>query len=169
MTKLFAALLLFSICSLARADLEIKGIEVDKPANCAHIAGLEQRKGTFLDSCNAKRKSWFTRISFLDGQTDMWVTQSLDGIVLTVALSGFDFDLAFTSLTSKFGKPEILNSTIQNRMGAKFDQIDATWRDGEKLLQLSKHGTEIGKSFLVLKGSESTKEFKDKTKPSNNL
>ncbi len=169
MLKPVVIIVLMLISNLARADFEIKGVEVDKPANCAHINSLELRKGTFSDPCSARKKNWFTTISFLNGQSNMMITQSPDGIVLSVVVSDFDFNLALASLTDKFGKPEIANSTIQNRMGAKFDQTEAIWREGEKSLSLTRHGIEIGKPVLILSGNESSKEIKNSVKPSSNL
>ena len=169
MKKLTLILIAITASKLAKADLDIKGIEVDKPANCQYISSLEVRQGTFVDSCSAKRKNWMSRISFLNGQSDIFFTQTSEGVIQSVLVSSFDFNFALTSLEAKFGKPEILNTAIQNRMGAKFDQVEAIWRDGEKTLSLSRHGVEIGKPVLILSGAESSKEIKSKNKPSTNL
>ncbi len=169
MKKIVLLFIALTVCALARAELSIKGIEVDLPANCQHINSLETRKGTFADPCTAKNINWMSRISFLNGQSDLFITQTKEGIIQSVLLSNFDFDLALTSLEAKYGKPETLNSVIQNRMGAKFDQTEVIWRDGEKKLSLSKHGIEIGKSVLILTGTESANALKNKNKPSTNL
>ena len=154
-----AAVLLFALllaATPARA-LDIKGLEVDKPVNCAQINALEIRQGTLAPSCENGMERWFKEISFLSGKANMSLMQSPERVLLHVLVINFKFDEALDALTLKWGKPRIETSVIQNRAGASFDQVEATWTDGEITLRLRRHGNRIDNPTLSLIGAEAIK------------
>ncbi len=155
--------------SAAFAQLEIKGIQVDKAADCQYIASLEVRSGKFMNSCERNSPEFFKKVSFLDKTADMWVMLTPTGLVKALSVSNFEFDKAFSSLSAKFGEGKVEKSTIQNRMGAKFEQTTVIWIDGAVTLKLSKHGARINEPSLMLVGEEWLKESNEKSKPSTNL
>lgn len=167
--KKFFILATSVFCLSAYADLEIKGITVDAPADCTLINSMETRAGTFYAACIKKSPQWFTSISFLDGLSDMNITQTPMGMIKSITVTNFNFDKALSSLEAKFGPSKIERSTIQNRMGASFDQVEARWVDGEKHLVLVKHGSQVNKPMLVLYGVEHAIDTKIKQGPSSNL
>jgi hypothetical protein len=171
MKKIAATLTLMTafFSSAAYAQLEIKGIQVDKVADCAYIASLEVRSGKFMNGCERQTPQFLTKVSFLDKTADMWVMLTPTGLVKLIRVSDFDFDKALTSLSAKYGDGKVEKSTIQNRMGATFEQISVVWNDGSAMLRLSKHGARIGEPTIMLVGEEWTKEAKEKSKPSTNL
>lgn len=163
MRKTFvAALALVSTCSVNA--LEIKGLKIGQPVDCASIKALETRSGTFSDACNNGRPSWYTETEFLNGKAMLRLTQSPDRVLLSVAVGesvGFNFEEALDALTVKFGAPTLIDkSVIQNRMGASFDQIEATWVDGDETLVLRKHGASIGRPYLLYSGKKAAEEAK---------
>lgn len=137
---------------------EIKGIYVDKPVNCDQIKAVGYTVGSFSGACERGDRIWPVNASFLDGKSVVMITQSEDRIVMSVQVRNFPFTDALDALSVKYGKPSIKNSVIQNRMGASFEQIEATWKDGAEELYLAKHGSELNKPILILTGSESGRD-----------
>lgn len=160
MTRMLRKLILIvSLAGIGQAHaLDIKGIRVDAPADCAAIRALEVRQGNFFQSCESGRETWMHRISFLSGQSTLFVRQSIDKVVLSLSVTEFDFHEALDALTIKYGKPTIENSVIQNRMGASFEQTKAHWVQGQLVLSLSKHGSKIDSPMLMLTGEQAVKE-----------
>ncbi len=132
--------------------LDIRGVTVDEPVNCQYIRSLDVRTGTYAQSCENGVARWFTEISFLNGRSGLSVSQSSKGIALTVSVSSFNYRLAVDAFTEKYGPPAVERSIIQNRAGASFDQEVSTWREGDKMLRISLHGTRIGEPSLILIG-----------------
>jgi hypothetical protein len=146
--------LLLTITSLKALAFDIKGIEVDKPTDCARIKSLEIRQGTFFPACENGRDKWFVQISFLSGKAEMALHQSPDRILLSILISNFNFNEALDALSGKWGSPQIIKSTVQNRYGASFEQIEATWRDGDAIMKLHKHSARIDSPSLFIIGKE---------------
>ena len=76
-----------------------------------------------------------------------------EGIVHTVmiVLPSEKFDDAETAVTERWGKPSARTTgTIQNRMGAKFDQVEVRWaREGSILRGLKRGGKVTQASFYL--------------------
>lgn len=155
--------LAISVLASQATALDIKGLEVDKPVDCEQINALEIRSGKFAQSCENGMDSWYKEISFLSGKASMQLSQSPERTLLSVLLSNFNFNEALDALTLKWGTPHIEKSIIQNRAGASFDQVEATWLDGKKRLILTKHGSRIDKPSLILIGEEAIKAQQKKT------
>jgi len=149
------ALALAATSGLA-ASLDIKGLKVDQAVDCVAIKALETRTGTFSDACNNGRTEWYTETDFLNGKAMLRLTQSADRTLLSVSVgeaSSFDFEVAMDALTIKFGTPlSTTKSSIQNRMGASFEQMEAIWIDGDQRIILRRHGTSIGRPSLIYFG-----------------
>lgn len=154
MRQKIIAFLVMTISFSAFAGLNIKGIEIDKKADCLHIKSLDVRVGTFYESCKNLKSTWYHEISFLESKAEMNITQNSSGIVTSVAVYKFNFDKALNSFENKLGKPKITKSVIQNRFGAEFEQIEATWHDGNIILSLKKHSGKVNESVLILYGQE---------------
>jgi len=169
MVRKIISFFLISIPFSAFAGLNIKGIEVDKKADCAYIKSLEIRKGTFAESCKNMMPTWYHEISFLDSKAEIAISQNTSGIITYVAVYKFNFEMALNSLENKFGKSKITKSIIQNRFGAEFEQVEATWRDGNIILSLKKHGGKVDEPVLVLYGHEFIKSDKIKNSPSSDI
>jgi len=146
--------LALSLALLATSSyaLDIKGLEVDKPVDCDRISALDIRPGQFAPACKNGLDMWFHEISFLGGKATMIPRQG-NGILLSITVMNFSFDDALLALTEKFGPPVIEESIVSNAMGAKFEQIEATWTQGSTQLILSKHGSTLNKPVLRLDGA----------------
>jgi hypothetical protein len=144
--------------------LDIKGLKVDQPVDCAAIMALETRSGTFSDACGTGQPYWYTETIFLNGRTMLRLAQSQDRILtsVTVGATGtFNFNEVLDALTLKYGQPtSIVSSVVRNRMGANFDQTIAKWADGPETITLSRHGLAIGKPLLVYTGQRAGEEAK---------
>jgi len=153
------ALAFLALPSLA-APLEIKGFQVDAPVDCAKIneVGAEVGPSPKPLSCESGKPFWSISGPFLDGHSVITFVQSQDRVLLSVGVSRIKFDDTLNALTVKYGPPTVKNSVIQNRMGASFDQVEATWRDGASLLTLLKHGSTIDNPVLRLTGAELVKD-----------
>jgi hypothetical protein len=156
--KTLITILAFALACSSAFALDIKGLKVDQPVDCVAIKAMEMRSGTFADTCTAGGSPWYTETQFLNGKAMMRLSQSPEKALLSVAIGdygSFNFNDALDALTVKFGPPTSLEkSTIQNRMGASFDQIEATWVDGDEKIVLSKHGTTINRPFLMYYGKK---------------
>lgn len=154
--------LVLAVTSGAAVCLDIKGLKVDKPVNCEAVKALETRTGTFLDACNNGRAEWYTETDFLNGKAMLRLTQSLDRTLLSVSVGesgSFNFETALDALTIKFGAPQSSEkSSIQNRMGASFEQMEAIWVDDDERIVLRKHGTSIGRPSLIYFGKRAAEE-----------
>jgi hypothetical protein len=85
-----------------------------------------------------------------------------------------DFDPAMFGLleeafVSKYGKPQKAeNSTIQNRMGAAFDQREITWAGNVFAISLHRYGAKVTEGLLVVESTQAVlrrqKQLEDKTK-----
>lgn len=159
----------FFLCPLFAFALELKGIEVDKKADCEHINSLEIRKGEFYDACKNRTEEFIQKISFLDDDAWMALKQTKKGIVELIQVTNFDFEKALVSLKAKYGEPEINKNTVQNPYGATFDQVTAIWKEGEELLILKKHSGEINHPSLTLHGKTLKKESKKQMEPSSDI
>jgi hypothetical protein len=161
--------LLLTISFSAFAGLNIKGIEVDKKADCSYISSLDIREGTFYESCKNMRSTWYHEISFLESKAEMTISQNSSGIITSVAVYKFNFEKALNSLKNKFGKPKITRSVIQNRFSAEFEQVEATWHEENIILSLKKHGGKVDEPVLILHGQEFIKSDKNKNSPSSDI
>ena len=142
----------------AASALELKGLKVGQPVDCPIIKAMETRSGTFYNGCVNGVPSFATEVQFLNVKTLMMVGQSPERVLTFVSMSGIDFETALDALTLKFGAPKLERSVIQNRMGASFDQVEATWTDGDERMVLSKHGGSIGRTSLIYLGKEAVAE-----------
>jgi hypothetical protein len=46
-------------------------------------------------------------------------------------------------------------------MGASFDQLEATWTEGDKTLSIRRHGGKVNSPRLLFKGSRAIEDFKN--------
>ena len=91
---------------------------------------------------------------------------SAAGIVqrIDLTLQPQTFDTLAPLLIEKFGPPaKTERSELQNRMGAKFDQVLHVWRDGESEVQYSKYAGSIDSSRLYF-GTKEDRELLNKQK-----
>lgn len=71
---------------------------------------------------------------------------------VSVRLSGSSYLPVKTTLAEKFGQAASTeHSTIQNRMGAKFDQEEVTWRDGDQRLVAKRRGSNLTEMEVALR------------------
>jgi len=140
-----SALMLAAAPALA---FDIKGIEVGKSDACERFNQLPStaHRGT----CGVGSVA-FRQVPFLSGTSRLAVSMNNDGLVVSVLVESFDFEEALEALTAKFGKPEIEESVVHNRMGAAFKQVRATWKSETELLYLVKHYDKINEPVLYLR------------------
>lgn len=168
------AIAVFVACGGASAQtLTVYGIEIGAP-----IAVAECRKETFGSSVSYSLSrpapcmkaspvtagpGDFSNGGFMDfppGQAPSHARGSMVGITATGGIvgvvvlntSGYQAqDSVFTDLIAKFGKPS-KSGTIpfQNRMGAKFDGIAATWDLGEFQVEFLGITTAIDTGLLLI-------------------
>lgn len=71
--------------------------------------------------------------------------------VITVSLKSDHFDRVTAALVEKWGKPtDSEASSVHNRMGASFDQIETTWAIDGMLLKAQKRGRLVDEMTLSL-------------------
>ena len=91
--------------------------------------------------------------------------QSKSGILSSIVVNfnePSEFQETIDALSLKFGEPiSFEQSTVQNRVGAKFEQKEAVWRDGAEEIRLSLHGFRLGKPMLVYHGAQWIQDIKE--------
>lgn len=72
-----------------------------------------------------------------------------------VRMENVRFGSVLAGLNEKFGEPaKVENSSIQNRAGASFDQVEATWKGSSAELTLRKRAGSIDVMSMDLAGTE---------------
>lgn len=146
--------------SLPADALDIKGLEVDKPADCRHVGDISNYDA--WQGCKSEALNFIVNTSFLGYKVDIFVTRDSAMHVSALRLEGFDFDQARSALSAKYGRPKSRQSSIQNAMGAKFAQTELTWESDRAVLTLRQHGDKIGTSSLSLLSKEAMLKFLQK-------
>lgn len=134
------------------APLEIKGITPDSLLDCAHVESISKPGPIGPKGCYTDSKTLFRKTSFAGMESTLIINKSQHGEVVAVMVKGFLFESVALSLSEKFGKPEIVESEMQNGFGAKFQQVTMIWKDGDKKMVLEKHSTKVNTPSLVLSG-----------------
>ena len=91
--------------------------------------------------------------TFAGVPVESWTVMLKEGIVHTVMiiLPSEKFEDAETAVTERWGKPSHRGtSTVQNRMGATFDQVDARWLREGSVLRGMKRGGNVTKATFSL-------------------
>jgi hypothetical protein len=101
------------------------------------------------------------RIANLDtlaGQpVEYWSINVIDGRVtrISVTLNNQAFQQIFQAIREKYGtESKLTNSTTQNRAGAAFDQIEATWTKDGRILTVKKRSGKIDQMDVTLTSTE---------------
>lgn len=86
-------------------------------------------------------------------------------VLVMVTLDGAAFDDLHEALAAKFGKPFASDkSTVQNRMGASFDQVQTLWTAGDTFLRIKKRASKLDEMLLTLGSQSGTEERAEKKK-----
>lgn len=151
---LFVSLLLLSASAIA---LDFKGITIGAPATSEQVLeklGVKCGAGVNeIQVCNGT-------VTIARESARMNLVINASGIIQRIALSLSPkaFDIVAPLLIEKFGPPTKTDrSELQNRLGAKFDQVVHFWREGDAEVVYRKYEGSIDSSSLYF----STKEDRD--------
>lgn len=100
---------------------------------------------------------------------ELWLIRLREGKVASVTVGGSskDFDRLIAAISEKHGKPTTLTeSTIQNRAGASFDQVEAQWIIADTSLQIRKRSGNVDRMMVTL-GSKTDRELMEKERQEN--
>lgn len=89
------------------------------------------------------------------------------GVVHTVIVSfaSTDYDTVEAAVTERYGKPaERKLTTVQTRMGAEFDQVTTTWREGDSLLVGRKRSSTIDEAAFQLTTESASQQLQQRRK-----
>ena len=67
--------------------------------------------------------------------------------------SPVEFEIIKEAFSSKYQKIQCQNSSVQNNMGAKFDQVDCSYMDSEAVLEIRKY-MDTNRGSLKIKSRE---------------
>lgn len=73
-----------------------------------------------------------------------------------------EFDSLMLVFRKKYGEPKIANVVIQNRMGAKFNQTIASWKNNNRMILFSKYGETITEGNVIFDSINTEKFQKEK-------
>jgi hypothetical protein len=126
---------------------EIPGREVcvNQRGKSAKLGDLETYAGQAIDSFG---------VSFQGGKLRH----------ISLRLSTSKFLPVSTALSEKYGSPAIEKSTVQNRMGATFDQEEHTWKDGDDRLVARKRGSKLDLMEVTLSSESATRQDAEEAK-----
>lgn len=140
--------------------LEIKGIEIDKPTDCSHVGDISNYDS--WQACKGDAPNFVVHTSFLDRKVNILVTRADQKVVTSLYLEGFDFAMAESAFTEKYGRPKATNSVLQNAMGAKFQQRELLWENGNAVLIVRRHGPKVGTATAQLISKQGLAELQRK-------
>lgn len=148
MRPLLALLLLAPLWASA---YDFKGVEVGKPATPALIKeklGVDCGAGfAGIQVCNGL-------VTIAKEPARMNLVINKDGIVqrIHLTLDPSAFDAIAPLLVEKFGPPTATKrDVVQNRMGAKFDQVDYYWKnEQEDMMSYGRYATTLDTSSLYI-------------------
>lgn len=86
----------------------------------------------------------------------LWLASMRDGRLSSISVSvrAADFDRLYDALKERFGPPmTVQESEVQNRMGAKFDNVEAAWRASGNVLLITKRTGRIETSRLEIEAA----------------
>jgi len=96
-------------------------------------------------------------ILFVDGE------QTLHEIYVT--FSPDDFEEVYRASRTKYKKPSSYKqSLLQNAYGAKFQQVEATWKDKGNYLMLSKYGSKVTESTMIYSSKKALDSYLESQK-----
>jgi len=154
------ALLLAALISTSASAFDIKGFKVDEPLDCAAVKALSPKSLAMIQACErGVNPRIYVDGPFLSQSANFMFKRGPDSVLLDIYVTNFDFDEALAALTLKWGKPVLEHSTVTNRMGATFDQVEATWKKDTYTLVLKKHAGKIDHPSLFLVSSRSMDRF----------
>lgn len=69
------------------------------------------------------------------------------------------FDAIVATLAAKYGKPKIIHSKVQNRLGITFEQKEAHWDRKDGMIMAKKYGSQVDAGNIML----ASKKWLDKS------
>ena len=145
------------VLPLQAIAFDFKGIVLGGPATPAQVNDkLGVSCGTGISGTQVCNGS----VSIARENAKMNLLINASGIVqrIDLSLSPSSFDVIAPLLIEKFGPPAKTDrSEVQNRLGAKFEQVIHLWRDGEAEVQYRKFAGTVDASSLYF----STKEDRE--------
>ena len=91
--------------------------------------------------------------TFAGAPVERWLAIVSEDVTTTILVtqSSSDYERVVAALTERWGKPaSAKSSTVQNRMGATFDQMETEWRVDGSVLLAKKRGTTVDEMGLYL-------------------
>jgi hypothetical protein len=149
------------------APLDIKGLYPGQPIGAAEkiAPGLGLACGWFGTlgptlECHYSPRSRYSKepsvpaLDTIAGRAALlWLLTARDGALTSVSATfrTQDFDLIAAALREKYGaETKRADSTIQNRAGATFDQVQIEWRAADRTLVITKRGGKVDTGRIKL-------------------
>lgn len=144
--------------------MDIKGIAIGMPASAVlakypylKCAPMSHNREVCGDSRPADKPTYKMVAPELETYAGERVLAFMVGIgdgdvrLVTIKLETRHYDAVSAALTERHGKPaSSRTSTVQNRMGAKFDQEERIWREGEARLMARRRSSMIDQMEVSL-------------------
>lgn len=140
MKKLLVAVLWF--IATTSSALDIKGLEVNKPADCKAIVALilPPERPDPLGACE-KGLSYSIETTYVNQPTRMFLRINEAGVLEGVSLIvNVTYEHALSLLTAKWGRPNKNDSGIFEYDDVRLANKAATWTDGDVVLILKSVG-----------------------------
>lgn len=159
---LATALSVFSAATLAQSTplFEFKGFRIGE-TTYAQVQSANQFECRTIKepvadyACQARRET-------IAGAPTSSVLLVFYGDKLTTIMITFgteDFQQVKRALEDKYGQGKIASSTVQNRMGASFDNETITWRSSGSSMTLKMRDRKIDQASLSITASTAVDEF----------
>lgn len=92
-----------------------------------------------------------------------YINDALVRVDISIAL--ISYQSIMEALITKYGKPaRVTKQEVRNRMGAKFEDEESTWKAGGVTLNLQKYGYDLTKSLVTYILDSSVPEVNDRMK-----
>lgn len=174
---LLAILLIAAGAAMAQERMDIKGIAVgmqkgDLLGKYPDLRCFKLPDPGWREGCTATRANDHANMSVLE--LDTYAGRRPTGVMILVRddkvtsvqveLKGEAFVDVTGALAERWGKPTVETSTVQNRMGASFQQETHTWRSGSESIRARKLGRKLDVMDVTLMSLEAVKEEAEQRK-----
>jgi hypothetical protein len=152
-----AAIFLFTSLSFSAYGFDFKGVVLGGEATPEYIKeklGVDCGEGAYgTQVCNGD-----VTIALEAATMNLVISKTGHVQRIVLSLSPDSFDIVSLELSKKFGRPKISTSVVQNRMGAKYKQIELTWSSklGGSVIY-SKYPVSLERSYLSFRTKEDEK------------
>ena len=148
-------------CHAAETPLiEFKGIRIgSKTADLPNNWQCEYKKTKLSDTvCTAYKET------IAGSPAKLGIVYAIDYKVnvISILFGNSEYQQIKLALIEKYGKGDVKDSEVTNKMGARFDNQTVTWADPTSVMTLSKRSGNVDRGDLTIRSTVAVSEFRER-------